>query len=731
MAVRSLLKSWQGSAGSDRSTQASSASVVLHDDSARLAMFDGVERAGTTWFWATDAEGRLTYISATACERMTVDVAELTGQPFTVLFETDPDDSGERSERPLQFRIGAHARLADTVVRLAGARSAVPVWWSLNGGPLFDDAGAFLGYRGVGRDVTREYSRKVEDSRAAEYDSLTGLANRHRMVRRLDQILAAFRSSSRPCAVLMIDLDRFKLVNDTLGHLGGDELLREVAQRLRRVVASRGEIGRLGGDEFQIILSDVDDRGMLGDLATKIISTISQPYFIDGAQASIGASIGMAIAPYDATDREELVHSADLALYAAKNGGRGAFRFHSADLRDEREERARLELDLRAALDGASTANSELDLHYQPVVRTADNMVVGCEALMRWNHAERGMIGPEVFIAIAEETGLIDQLGAWALQRACADAMTWPDGLRVAVNVSAIQFAHGRLVADVADALAASGIEPDRLELELTESVFLGDDDETRRIFAELKGLGVRLALDDFGTGYSSLGYLREAPFDKLKVDRSFVNSCALRENNSSKIIAAIIGLGDALGMETVVEGVEAFDQLELVCGHGARYIQGYLFSPALDRADLAERMRDQTFRIAPEGPARHRPERRSVFRRIGVIHEDYRYEALLRDLSATGARVDGLVGVPVGAGLVLDLGGGQLAVCTVVRVTDASIGVEFEMPLVSDGAGGLVTRHRVPPMALAAVAARGAPGSAPRFIEVKVTRDQGANILA
>jgi EAL domain-containing protein (putative c-di-GMP-specific phosphodiesterase class I) len=322
---------------------------------------------------------------------------------------------------------------------------------------------------------------------------------------------------------------------------------------------------------------------------------------------------------------------------------------------------------------------------------------------MRWDHPDRGSVSPGVFIPVAEDSGLINQLGEWALRRACTDALSWPDSVRVAVNVSAVQFSNTGFPAVVMNALAQSGLEPGRLELELTESVFMGDSETVDNTFKTLKELGVRLALDDFGTGYSSLSYLRSAPFDKIKVDKSFVDTCTQKDQNSAKIITAIIGLSDALGMETTVEGVEAFDQLELVCARGAKYIQGWIYSKALRLEEIAERLGSGEFRIEPSGPDTYRPDRRTVFRRVGVIHEDHRYEAVMRNLSKTGALIEGILGVPCDTGMVLDLGGGQLAVCVVTRSEDAVIGVEFETPLVNDGAGGLCTRHRVSPYALAA----------------------------
>jgi diguanylate cyclase (GGDEF)-like protein len=735
MAVSRLFKSFQGFSNSEYGEVAV---IAQTDTNRRLEVLDDFEHAGIGWLWATDSEGRLIYISENAADKLDRPIAELLAQPLVSMFETDPHSPGERSDRPLNFQLTARNKIIDLTVRfsLGKPKEGRQTWWSISGHPKFDKNNNFQGYRGSAKDITIEYERKLVDSRLAEYDSLTGLANRHRMNRRLESILSSYKAAKRSCTLMMLDLDRFKAVNDTMGHPAGDELLIQVARRLERVVGARGEIGRLGGDEFQIILPDVDDRGKLGELANKIIQTVSQPYPIDDKRATIGTSVGIAIAPYDGVEKDDLIHNSDLALYAAKNGGRGQFRFYATDLKDEAEERRLLEIDLRAAL-----AEDQLELHYQPVVRTEDNMVVVFEALMRWEHEERGYVGPNLFIPVAEESDLIIQLGDWALRRACQDAMAWPKSVRVAVNVSAVQFVNSDLIAIVQDALEQSGLDPDRLELELTESVFMGDSETVDETFKTLKEIGVRLALDDFGTGYSSLSYLRSAPFDKIKVDKSFVDSCTQKDQNSDKIIAAIIGLSDALGMETTVEGVEAFDQFDLVRSKGARYIQGWIYSKALRQNVIIDRMQSGEFRIEPDGPDRQRPERRSVFRRIGIIHDDHRYDALMRDLSKTGARIEGLVGVPEGTGLVLDLTGGQLVVCTVTRSHESMIGVEFETPLVSDGAGGLCTRHRVSPYALAAAGMQLAalppgnyplamhsdgPKTKPQFMQVVVNKSQG-----
>ena len=401
----------------------------------------------------------------------------------------------------------------------------------------------------------------------------------------------------------------------------------------------------------------------------------------------------MAIAPYDGLNSDELVQAADLALFAAKSDGHGQYRFYSSDLKDSAKNRREIEEDLRDALE-----NGELAMYYQPIVSTKTQMVHCMEALMRWENPKRGSISPGVFIPIAEEIGIIKELGDWALNEVCRQAHEWPADLRVAVNVSAIQFANDNFTRGVEKALKTSGLKADRLELEITESVFLGDTGRVEKMFGELKELGVRLALDDFGTGYSSLSYLRTAPFDKIKIDKSFVHGATMEGNNNAAIMSAIVGLAEALKMETVAEGVETKDELSLVAERGASHVQGFIFSRAIPQEEVVARLEKNEFKYEARGPAKFRADRRSVFRRIGLIHEDHRYRVVMRNLSKTGAMIEGLLDVPIGAQVVLDLGGGQLAVATVRRSNKHTQGVEFETPLISDGSDGLCTRHRVSP---------------------------------
>lgn len=684
--------------GSSAQEEAPSSPIGKSDMRRRLELLDNFEDLEIGWFWATDPSGSLIYLSESAARALGCEPEQIVGRKLTNLFVEERNDDQEEVERPLPFLISARNSFSALPARIKLQDADHEVWWSISGKPQFDTEGHFAGYRGGAKDITAARERDRDASRLAKFDTLTGLANRHRMEKRLTALLTAYKAAKRSCALMMLDLDRFKQVNDTLGHPAGDELLKQVAQRLRSIIGDKGEIGRLGGDEFQVILPDMDDRGQLGELAQRLIQMVSQPYSIDGSRAIIGTSVGVAIAPYDGLESDELVSSADLALYAAKGGGRGQFRFYSADLKDGARTRKRIEEDLRDALQ-----HDQLELHYQPLVCAKTRKVKGFESLMRWNHPERGWISPGLFIPIAEETSIIADIGEWALMQACRDAASWPGGIRVAVNVSPVQFANEDFPSVVQRALDGSGLAANRLELEITESVFMSDPHATNRMFKRLKQIGVRLALDDFGTGYSSLGYLRDAPFDKLKIDQSFVRGSTVEGNNNFAIITAVVSLAKALRMETVAEGVEAMDELELVTDRGADLIQGFIFAKAMPQCDVMSRLEQGQLEFEPAGPAKHRADRRSVFRKIGVIHEDHRYDAVLRNLSQTGAMIEGILNIPEGTDLVLDLGDGQLAVAKVRRSDEATQGVEFETPLVSDGADGLCTRHRISPYALAA----------------------------
>ena len=684
-----------GSKGEDGTVAPVHAPASSQELRQALMLLRDYEASGIGWFWSSDAEGRINYISDVVAQRLGTTRDAILGKPVQSLFILDRDED-DPVERTLPLILSARKTFVDLPVRAAAEDAEI--WWSISGRPQTGPDGAFAGYRGNGTDITAIRQSQKDASRLAQYDSLTGLANRHRMGKRLNATLTAYQSAKRCCAIMMIDLDRFKQVNDTLGHPAGDELLKQVAQRLHRVVTDKNcEIGRLGGDEFQIMLPDIDDRGRLGEIAKTIITMISQPYQIEGSRCVIGASIGIAIAPYDGVSAEELVRSADLALYASKGGGRGQFRFYSSDLHSEAERRRQIEDDLRDAIE-----KGQMRVVYQPIIDTKSNKVVSLEAFSRWEHPELGDVPPGIFIPIAEEANLIGALGDWVLKRACEEAAQWPGSVRVSVNVSAAQFANPGFASQVENALAQTELPPERLELELTESIFLSDRAATEEMFTALKMLGVRLALDDFGTGYSSLSYLQSAPFDKIKIDKAIIRGVTQKDNRNGAIISAIVRLAEALNMETTAEGIEAHDELEAMRKLKVQQIQGFIYAAAVSFDEVCEAMMSGEWVIEPSGPSKYRPDRRTVLRKVGLIHEDHRYEVTMRNLSRSGCMVEGLVDVPMGTSFVVDFGEGQLVVGKVRRSAGSMQGLEFEVPLVDDGAGGLCTRHRVSPYVLA-----------------------------
>lgn len=663
-------------------------------------VLEEVEELGLGMFWATDATGAITFLSKAAARDFAAAGITAEGQALTTLFRDAEMLPGTGSQRALAFKCKTRARIDDHIVEFtlprASGGEAATRFWRINGRALMNAQGEFLGYRGNAIDITAQYAYEVQAAQASQVDELTGLANRRKLTERLTATLAAFRQARRSCALIMVDLDRFKQVNDTMGHYAGDELLQQVARRLSAIFADRGEIGRLGGDEFQIMLPDVDDRGTLAELANRIVQSLSQPYQVNGKRAIIGTSVGIAIAPYDGLETDELTRAADMALYAAKEA-RGTFRFFTSELSAAAGRAAELANELRDAIEAGA-----LQVAYQPLVDPVKLKVRCLEALLRWPHSLHGQISPAVFIPIAEENDLIIKLGEMALRQACHDAAEWPESVRVAVNVSAKQFMKSGFPRQVAAALEAAGLAPSRLELEITESVFVGDLESVDAVFAELRKLGVRLVLDDFGTGYSSLGYLKHGHFDKIKIDQSFVRGCTESGDTNPAIISAIVALAKALGMETVAEGVEAMDELALVRSRGADLVQGYIFAAAMEQAQVLEAFAGGEMRCEPSGPPRHRAERISILRKVGLIHEDHYYDVILRNMSKTGARIMGLAGVPAGTEVVLDLGNGQLVVSRVVNTTENSQGLQFETPLIGDGSGGFMTRHRISPYALA-----------------------------
>jgi len=413
----------------------------------------------------------------------------------------------------------------------------------------------------------------------AMFDSLTGLPNRFQFRNKIQESSDKLVESGG-FTVLYIDLDRFKEVNDTLGHPVGDKLLGQVAQRLRSTMQKGNMVARFGGDEFVVLLDQVMFMAGLDTLCKNLIEQLSKPYRVDEHMIIIGASIGTATAPHDGRTADDIIKRADMALYHAKANGRGTFSHFTISMDEKARERREIESELREAI-----KNNELEVFYQPIVNSRTGRVTACEALLRWHRADGTFTPPSIFIPIAEETGQIVEIGNWVLNRACQDAATWPDDIRVAVNFSAVQFHHGKVVETVKDALKRSGLAPNRLEVEVTETTVIQDADATMVTFEELNKLGTRLALDDFGSGYSSLSYLNRFPFHKIKIDRSFVRE--LDDPKSAAVVSAVRHLSEILGLSLVVEGVETLDQLIILSAGGACDIQGFLFSEPKPYAEL------------------------------------------------------------------------------------------------------------------------------------------------
>jgi len=461
--------------------------------------------------------------------------------------------------------VAVSADPTDSVVELHNGRT-----FEIRHRPMPDS-----GWVATHEDITEQRRSEAKIAHMAHHDALTDLANRVLLNERLEDALTRVHRNEI-VAIHHIDLDQFKAVNDTLGHPAGDKLLKMVADRLRRLVRESDTIARMGGDEFAIAQVAIADPADATALAQRIIKSMSEPFDIDGRQAVVGASVGIAVGPGDGTSPDELLRNADLALYRAKGDGRGTFRFFESEMDLQMQARRILEQDLRKALPAG-----EFELYYQPVVNLASNVISGFEALIRWNHPEQGVVAPGAFIPLAEDIGLIVPIGEWVIRQACATAARWPEDLHVAVNISAIQFRNPGLMQVIVGALAASGLPATRLEIEITETVLLQDKETTLAILHQLRALGVGIAMDDFGTGYSSLTYLQCFPFDKIKIDRSFVKD--ITENTGSlNIVRAVAALAIGMGMTATAEGVETREQLDKVTSEGCTKVQGFLFSQPL-----------------------------------------------------------------------------------------------------------------------------------------------------
>ncbi len=531
------------------------------------------EDSGGDWMWQTDASRCLSHVSPRFAVALGVEPQVLEAKPLLQILAGDAWQAGNFSAglRELADRMKNRESFSDLVLPVQIGEQTR--WWELSASPRFDEHGVYLGFRGVGSDVTDARRSADKINRMARYDTLTGLPNRLLINETLGEAMVEADRWRGRCGFMMIDLDRFKAVNDTLGHPIGDRLLTRVSERLKAIMSDNELCGRLGGDEFAVVVKDASDPAKLARLAQTIIDEISKPYEVDQHTIYIGASVGTATGPRDGRTVEMLIRSADLALYRSKDRGGSAHHAYEPQLHTHAEERRVIEIALRKALE-----RNEFQVHYQPVVHAQTGTVESFEALLRWHNADLGHVSPAKFVPIAEEARLIGAIGEWVLRTACEEAAKWPTTVRVAVNVSAEQLHDQHFVTTVVSALSHAGLPPHRLELEVTESVFMNEGTKAIAVLDQILALGVRLALDDFGTGYSSLGYLSRTKFSTIKVDRSFVQSAAKNAPASLAIIRAVVALADSLGMSTTAEGVETDEECKMINSLGCRKIQGYLF---------------------------------------------------------------------------------------------------------------------------------------------------------
>lgn len=641
-------------------------------------MVESFEQSGRGWFWQTDEIGRVTYLSESSARKLGKALEDVIGTPFSdfVSSESVEDGHGVATDRTFGFTLTAGVDFSDLMVR---AKAEDEVWWSISGMAIHDSRGRCIGFRGSGIDLTDQRKTEAEARQLANYDALTGLANRAMIRKTLEDVMLPVHGVLPNCGLMLLDLDRFKNVNDTLGHPMGDELLKIVSKRLLRVVGQGCQVGRLGGDEFQVVVPEFTDRIELGRMADAIIDRLSLPYDIEGVSIRIGASVGIAVAPSDGVDADELTRNADLALYAAKGAGKGVHRFYQPDMHSEADDRRALENDLREML-----VNNELSVVYQPIVDAQTERVVGFEALARWEHPERGQIPPSKFIPIAEEIGLVGRIGEWVMREACREAATWPDHLHIAINLSPKQFESVALTGTLINILADTGLSPERLELEITEGMLLSESTMAEETLAALTSMGVKLSLDDFGTGYASLGYLRRVQFSKIKVDQSFVRGASDASSRNSAIIRAIVSLAESLGIITVAEGVETLDEIDLIRNLGCTQIQGFIFG-APRSAEIAREQAVKTVPLdRPGGPGDplERESRVSLLRVARLRSGETVANVKIRNVSPRGALIEVPGGIAIGPSVEIELADGVRFSGEVRWRRAGKIGLFFGQPI-------------------------------------------------
>jgi len=544
--------------------------AALEASEARFRSFTSL---GSDWYWEQDSKFRFTAVSGNLFDVAGISGEEHLGRARWELPGVEPPEGGWAAHRALLER---HETFYDLVLRRRLPNGRIS-YAAISGEAVFDAEGAFAGYRGIGREITQQKLAEENINRLAHFDTLTGLCNRAAFFERLDHALALARRHGQSLAVLFVDLDRFKDINDAFGHVVGDRALRIMAQRLTDAIRNADTAARLGGDEFIVLAENVQSEADVGEFGQRLLEALAEPFELNGQECRLSASVGVAMFPGDAEDASALLKNADLAMYRAKASGRNGLAFFSIVDQTPAAERIVLGAGIRRALDA-----DQLCLHYQPKVSARTGALTGVEALVRWQHPDRGLLLPEAFIPLAEDAGLIRHIGRWVLHAACTQAVRWQaDGgtpIRVAVNLSARQFGDERLVVEVAHALAQTGLPAALLELEITEGIMMEESEHAAETLREIRGMGVRVAIDDFGTGYSSLARLRKFPIESVNIDRSFIRDIA-SDPDDAAIVSAVIAMAHSLRLNIVAEGVETSEQTRFLRERGCDEMQGFYFS--------------------------------------------------------------------------------------------------------------------------------------------------------
>ncbi|MBQ4832582.1 EAL domain-containing protein [Pseudoalteromonas sp. MMG010] len=541
-------------------------------------LLNDFEKSSRDWLWETNKNGQLQHTSLHIADVLKTTKEQLEGQDFSVLLST-LCISKESKNHFQQLNKKLNALEPFKHLQIPVQLGHETKWWALSAKPLLNSENQFLGWRGVVSDITQAKLREQNMEQLANFDTLTGLANRHQFNERLN---AVFLDGTKACGLLLLDLDNFKMVNDSLGHVSGDKLLQTLARRLQSLNNKSLLLARLGGDEFAILLIDNFSESEIKHMCELILTLLKEPIYIEEHRIEMLASMGVAIAPDHASTAKDLFKFADMALYYAKESGKGYIRFFEQHMQESNRTKLALLNDMKNAL-----FNNEFTMHYQPQINFKTEKLEGFEALVRWEHPTKGTISPQDFIPLAEESGLIAQLGEFILDQSCKDAANWPEHLTVSVNISSLQFSQSNIIECVKNTLLRHKLAAKRLELELTESVMIDNYEKITDTLSQLRALGVRIALDDFGTGYSSLSYLQEIPLDKLKIDRSFVMKLDEPDNTQAiAIIKSIISLAHALNFETTVEGIEYATHIEVFKAMDSTYGQGYYYAKPADAND-------------------------------------------------------------------------------------------------------------------------------------------------